>query len=572
VLKLQWHVENPAKESNFETLARRFRYQALGRACAKYDINSLLLAHHSDDQLETFIMRLANGHSKSGLLGMRESAGIPECFGLHGVHRSGRHTPWRSRTDVDGATVPENRKHESSNTSTDSLNSDENIRWQNARLHSGADKHAPLLREAHESTNDQRKQQTIVRYYPLATDRQYPSQSTGKRVQESLYNFEDGGVNIYRPLLRFDKHSLIKTCQSWRTKWFEDHTNKDATLTLRNAIRHIYGKYEMPEALKKHSILRTMKAMQEQDSKIDASAKDLYNQCHIHNFNYRGGTLNVRFPLSGCQRDKDVPESRRNLSPAEIRERDRRALRMVIELLTPEDTVKTAKLDRFSDIVFEHSDIFQHREWLEMWKKGRPSFTIASLHFERIESTLSKKVEDIEPQANLNQNYEWIISRQPFMSHGQKDLTMVFPPTNGTDIHDFNDCRLWDGRYWISLENNTNDTIIVRPFNKEDLKPFRNSLDPKTRNYFGDTMKSKAPGDVRWTIPAIVSRGDVYNGQERVLALPTMNVAVADIKTHHEALHWGVRFKQTDMAIQLQKGKLLKHKKKVLRSSKPKQS
>ncbi|CZS89644.1 uncharacterized protein RAG0_00959 [Rhynchosporium agropyri] len=74
--------------SNFESAARTYRFRALGKACRRWGMESLLLAHHEDDQVETIMMRLMEGH-RTGLTGMKESSSIPECYGIHGVHESG---------------------------------------------------------------------------------------------------------------------------------------------------------------------------------------------------------------------------------------------------------------------------------------------------------------------------------------------------------------------------------------------------------------------------------------------------------------------------------------------------
>ena len=88
ILTLQWSEGlKPSELTNFESEARRLRYQALGRACRQYGVQSLLLAHHADDQAETILTRLVRGHRAIGLQVMRPSAEIPECWGIHGMHR-----------------------------------------------------------------------------------------------------------------------------------------------------------------------------------------------------------------------------------------------------------------------------------------------------------------------------------------------------------------------------------------------------------------------------------------------------------------------------------------------------
>lgn len=89
----------PAQLPNFETQARRLRYQALGTACRDRGIPQLLVAHHEDDQAENVLLRLAQGHNCMGLQGMQPETGIPECWGIHGVHHGELKykNPWRNR-------------------------------------------------------------------------------------------------------------------------------------------------------------------------------------------------------------------------------------------------------------------------------------------------------------------------------------------------------------------------------------------------------------------------------------------------------------------------------------------
>ncbi|OQE83107.1 hypothetical protein PENNAL_c0034G11315 [Penicillium nalgiovense] len=71
--------------SAFETHARRLRFQALGIACHEFKLETLLLGHHQDDNIETTIWRLSTGATGLGLGGISEVARIPECHGLFGA-------------------------------------------------------------------------------------------------------------------------------------------------------------------------------------------------------------------------------------------------------------------------------------------------------------------------------------------------------------------------------------------------------------------------------------------------------------------------------------------------------
>ncbi|KAF2686578.1 hypothetical protein K458DRAFT_297696 [Lentithecium fluviatile CBS 122367] len=90
IIPLTWPEQDPFNSLHrFETDARKLRYQALGRACREHEISELLVAHHADDQAETILMRLMKGRWRSGLQGMQAVETIPECYGIHGVYRSG---------------------------------------------------------------------------------------------------------------------------------------------------------------------------------------------------------------------------------------------------------------------------------------------------------------------------------------------------------------------------------------------------------------------------------------------------------------------------------------------------
>lgn len=64
-----------AEGEGVEAAARRFRYAAFRAILAREGLSRLYLAHNSDDQLETILMRLLSGSGAGGLRGMPEAAG-----------------------------------------------------------------------------------------------------------------------------------------------------------------------------------------------------------------------------------------------------------------------------------------------------------------------------------------------------------------------------------------------------------------------------------------------------------------------------------------------------------------
>ena len=67
-------IEEPPPQRNMQATLRERRYELLCRWCRQRNINVLLLAHHLEDQAETFLLRLARGSGVDGLASMnRES-------------------------------------------------------------------------------------------------------------------------------------------------------------------------------------------------------------------------------------------------------------------------------------------------------------------------------------------------------------------------------------------------------------------------------------------------------------------------------------------------------------------
>ncbi len=59
-------------KKNIQHLARKVRYEALINECKRKNIKNLLVAHHREDQIETFLIRLSRGSGVQGLSAMSD--------------------------------------------------------------------------------------------------------------------------------------------------------------------------------------------------------------------------------------------------------------------------------------------------------------------------------------------------------------------------------------------------------------------------------------------------------------------------------------------------------------------
>ncbi|KAI5959229.1 hypothetical protein KGF57_002167 [Candida theae] len=85
--KLQYDVD-PKTIVNFEEVARTKRYEAMNSICNTLGISVVVLGHHSDDQVETFVQRLQGNSSLFGLACTRKISKIPLIADLNPTEQS----------------------------------------------------------------------------------------------------------------------------------------------------------------------------------------------------------------------------------------------------------------------------------------------------------------------------------------------------------------------------------------------------------------------------------------------------------------------------------------------------
>ncbi|KAI8624595.1 adenine nucleotide alpha hydrolases-like protein [Xylariaceae sp. FL1651] len=485
--KVLGDYQHPKELPNFESVARRLRYQKLGAVCSNRKMASLLFAHHEDDQYETVLMRLLQGHGVRGLRGMRKASDIPECEGMHGAHQSG---------------YVDDQKHP-----TPFVNNKLSRRqWSTLRheLRSSIDRlmHEEELREsglAGLGGQDFEDLYQTKRVVPLET---------------SNLEAEDGGVMIYRPFLEFSKDRLIATCEANQIPWWEDYTNQDATLTMRNAVRHMYKNYTLPVALQKPAILALSSRCEQKARALEAEANRLLAQTIIHDFELNVGTVSVQFPnygLSSVPRDLSSPLR----SQARILRRREVAgllIQRIIALVSPEDQIPP--LANLQNVISRLFPALANSE------DGKPAetakaFVIAGIHFVPIQPNSDKPYSSRHGDSSLT----WYLSRAPYPTNLPIPRNRTPYWSARSNWRDFSKSggkwsrwmrwSLWDGRFWIRIMHRLPYRIIVQPFVKEHAKAFRELLAPDDRDRLAVLLKRYAPGKVRYTLPALYLEEDL---------------------------------------------------------------
>ncbi|KAI4222889.1 MAG: hypothetical protein L6R36_005822 [Xanthoria steineri] len=488
ILTLQWpHGVIPSELPNFETEARRLRYQALGKACHEANIPNLLLGHHKADKKETSIIRLIEGYRGAGLRGIPTESDIPDCEGIYGAYQSGGR----------GYTTTQNK-------SAKALFS----------KHRGAEEMLPPMKEY-------RKQ-----------------------------GFEFGGVRTYRPLLTFSKRDLQTTLKEANIPWVEDPTNQDPTVSVRNAVRLLLRNKTLPMALSgpaDWNIYTLETAVENIHQKYfwrNKRADDFFQDLDILKFDSRVGSLEVRIRSMGLQSAFLNPT--KNIEREHI---GARLVRLLLQLVSPQDhislqTLETATKNMFLDIDKELPD-----RGKQSGKAAH--FTAGGVYCERFnllndDSGLKSKG-SCKP---VSLDYTWRLSRQPYQRSLPEPVCLV-PPSQPSSYNPRAKkhqqlmyleppWQLWDGRYWIQVINSTIKPLKICPLTEDRLLRLKarfKSEGYKGKKKFGTLqmlLKEAAPGFSRFTLPAIV------DDEDNVLVLPTLGFEV-DGPT---IIEWRIRYRR----------------------------
>ncbi|KAL8722128.1 MAG: hypothetical protein Q9225_001321 [Loekoesia sp. 1 TL-2023] len=541
VLILRWPPGViPSELPNFETEARRKRYQALGRACYNANIPSLLLGHHEADEKETLIMRLIEGYRGEGLRGISEEADIPECWGIYGVQKSGGR--------------------------------DYTVTWEETQMVKARD--AEDMQEVLPPLNEYRAP-----------------------------GFEYGGVRIYRPLIDYKKAALQATLEEAGVPWVTDSSNYDPTLSIRNAIRYLLHQGLLPKALAgdpqdNSSVLRAAaENIRRRYLRRNEQANELFQACDIISFDAQSGRLEIRIPLSTAPPgDPDFYTQSKFQQETEVQHIAARVTRLLLNIVAPGDHLSLQKLEHATKTMFWHLQKHTYspgREKDENLEPTESTFTAGGVLCKRVKSATREMPLPGTQSFLLDPDHIWYLSRNPFVNT-QPEPTCTAPPTQrlkqnkgkkrdeerdegrnkGMDEFIFGEppWQLWDGRYWIQVLNPTDKPFRICPLSKDRLSRCKAKLRAggakRSLDKLEKTLKPIRPPRVRHTLPAIV------DDEDNVLALPTLGLKIGiprakALGIKAEAPRWRVRYKKVVFPDHVKSERIVGLKEEKLEGVKP---
>ncbi|KAL9026258.1 MAG: hypothetical protein Q9196_005048 [Gyalolechia fulgens] len=525
ILHLQWPPGvNPSELPNFETEARRLRYQALGKACYRANIPSLLLGHHEADVRETLIMRLIRGYRGEGLRGISEEADVPDCHGVYGASQSGGR--------------------------------DYTVTWGEKQMIKARD--------------EEGMQQVLP---PIHEYRQP--------------GFEYGGVRIFRPLMDYDKPALEATLEKARVPWVTDPTNNDPTLSIRNAIRYLLQQNLLPKALgngRSSALNIAANNMRRKFLHRNEQADELFQACDVISFNAQSGCLKIRIPLSAAPpSDPNFYVQSAAQQEIEVEHIGARLVRLLFSIVAPLDHLSLQTLELATETMLRHfqKDSYAPGQGTDESKLQSEIFTAGGVHCQRVKSPAEELSPPGAQPVVLDPDYVWCLSRSPYVTTLPEPVC-IFPPAqplkqkNGVENGDEETdeaqigrggeegdegrhrekggvnspemlWQLWDGRYWIQVVNPLDKPVRIYPLSKDRLARLKAHLKAnrftKSLTLLQNTFHALGRPHIRHTLPAIM------DDEDNCLALPTLDFRVPSPRSENStgeatALKWRVRFKR----------------------------
>ena len=367
---------------------------------------------------------------------------------------------------------------------------------------------------------------------------------------------ERGGIQILRPLLRFRKDRLITTCESHQIPWAEDKSNQDHTLTLRNAIRHVFKEHRLPEALSFEALLALGDEMKGRvEHHKDVVERLLKTREVICKLDVQTGSLSVRFPPAFTLLGRPI------ISEQDVDEVRNTAYMLLVRIAGFVDFRDNTSIGKLSGVVSAVWPELRH-DSKNVPDATNPSASVCAFGLFWRKWNQPNPPHLPKSVSGMVNPMDWLVSRQPPESHelGRTGLRLEYPPmpatvplipTPDTSLPRW---RLFD-RWWFQVRNLTQThTIVLRFVTDEELLTLttRNkgsSRVPDDDPYYNikACLNLVKPALLRRNLPALFLV--TPEGQEELLAVPTLGVKTIypkDGSFPNPPCLWDVRYKKID--------------------------
>lgn len=387
----------------------------------------------------------------------------------------------------------------------------------------------------------------------------YELRPTQLGTASSPMQIESGGVRIYRPLLDLPKSSLVTTCLRNGVSWFEDATNADKSLTIRNTVRHLLREKRLPAALSTKA-LRQMAANVEKrvDAREDA-AETIFNSCKIE-LDMWSGSLTVQYPSNIEEMLLGGVEA----SSAGLSEAKHLAALVIRRLLMLVSYKSSIELQTLGLAVHYSFPFLAGHPTKDRMSETSP-VNVASVIITKTFATGKNADDPISQSPDLTESSTLleepvrpdflpaIFQYQVHQSSMKTSTNLTVLPPNKTRDRSitpaWTNWRLFKGRYWIRIRYRPFNltpahSINLRLLKKEDITNVRNRGSSCDSDALKELLSQTAPGKRRYTMPVIVesyqatSKSGKVEMIDNVCTLPTIDWGT---------LGWGAGRQDEDM-------------------------
>lgn len=382
------------------------------------------------------------------------------------------------------------------------------------------------------------------------------------------FPIEQGGIQLLRPLLNFDKSRLIATCQANSIPWAEDSTNQMPTFTKRNAVRHVLQNHKLPEALNPKALVSLAQHMQHRVESHRRHAEQILLKTPLA-LDIQTGALIVRFPPASAFLSSPYGDLSKESDKNPARNTAFLYLERIAELVSPKPATSVGQ---FSSAVDQIWPALRLEEDTTSSQEPAPeaSVSVSGVWFRQ--SAVPPQVLEtagIFPTESSQSNTKdarpiYLLSRQPLGTSREASSVQITIPTSLWDRTLANTWRLFDGRFWLRVDNKLQGAydVVVRMLTTQEAlelkagKRYEGSIFP--------TLSYMEPPSLHTTIPALFRKNSgirptfSYSGggtavnqfeeeEETLLALPTLGLRVPSTSTELD-LDWEVRYKNISLA------------------------